>query len=94
VPLLRFVALYSFADAWNIIFVGSLQAAGDTRWTLVVSVVLHVGVLVGLFVLDTMHVGIFTIWSFATAFIVAQTVVWTVRFLARRWHDIRVIEDA
>ena len=35
VILLRFVAVYSLLDACNIIFVSSLQSAGDTRWTMI-----------------------------------------------------------
>jgi MATE family multidrug resistance protein len=53
--LLRFVAVYCLVDGFNVILMGALQGAGDTRWTLAVSLLLHLFFLGGLAAVDAFH---------------------------------------
>ncbi len=94
VVLLRFVAVYCLLDALNIVLTGMLQAAGDTRWTLWVSLLGHGLFLAGLGVCDGLGLGLYAEWGLATAFVVAIAWVWLWRFLAGGWRGIRVIGPA
>ena len=90
--ILRFVALYCLFDAFNIILLGSLQGAGDTRWTLAASTVMHIGFLGGLAVLDHFHAGVMGMWGFVSAFVFTYATVWFFRFRGGKWKTMRVIE--
>ena len=94
VMLLRFVALYCLLDALNYVLVAALVAAGDTRWTLVASLVLNGGFIAALAAADVFNRTLFTEWFIATAFVVIQAVVWWVRFAGGKWKGFRVIEPA
>lgn len=90
--LLRFVAVYSLLDACNIIFVSSLQSAGDTRWTMFFSIIVHCCFLGILMIEDYLKVSIWFQWTTATIFVMVAALAWLMRFYSGRWKDIRVIE--
>jgi MATE family multidrug resistance protein len=92
VVLLRFVALYCLLDGLNIVFLGALQGAGDTRWTMYASAVLHLAFLTALFVLDSHYRNLYAFWTAATAFVMLQAGVWLSRFQTKKWKSMRVIE--
>jgi MATE family multidrug resistance protein len=92
--LLKFVAVYSLLDACNIIFVSALQAAGDTRWTMIVSIIAHIVFLGILVVADINKSGIWIEWAAAAAFVMIVALVWYLRFRSDKWHHIQVIEMA
>jgi MATE family multidrug resistance protein len=93
VIILRFVAVYSLLDACNIIFISSLQAAGDTRWTLVISVIAHVVFLGSLTMIDYFKPGLWPEWLAATFFVWSIAIVWFLRFRSGVWKNIQVIEE-
>ncbi len=90
--LLRFVAVYSLLDACNIIFVNSLQSAGDTRWTMIFSIISNCSFLGILMVADYLKVSIWFQWTTATIFVMVAAITWLIRFSMGRWKTIRVIE--
>lgn len=94
IAMLRFVALYCLLDGFNIVLMGALQGAGDTRWTLVVSFVLHAAFLASLLALDTWHASLLAYWGDAAAFVMLQAFVWLARFRSGQWRRMRVIEPA
>lgn len=94
VVLLRFVALYCLLDACNYIFMGSLVAAGDTRWTLIVSAALHLLFTVALFAVDRWGRTLMIEWTIATVFVMVQALFWMGRFLQGKWKTMQVIETA
>jgi MATE family multidrug resistance protein len=94
VVLLRFVALYCLLDAFNYIFMGSLVAAGDTRWTMVMSVVLHVLFVAALLGADRWGRTLMIEWTIATVFVMVQALVWMGRFFQGKWKTMQVIEPA
>lgn len=93
VIILRFVAIYSLLDACNIIFISSLQAAGDTRWTLVISVIAHVLFLGSLVLIDHFKPGLWPEWLAATFFVWTIAIIWFLRFRSGVWKSIQVIEE-
>lgn len=91
-PLLRVMALYQVFDALNIVFRGALNGAGDTRFTMLVTLLgtwaLFVpGVWLGAFVLKG---GLFGAWAGAIVYLVLAAVSFSVRFRHGRWKEIRV----
>ncbi|MCC7147453.1 MAG: MATE family efflux transporter [Phycisphaeraceae bacterium] len=94
IVLLRFVAAYCLLDALNIVFMAALQGAGDTRWSLIASAVMHVMYILALWTIDRLGGGLYVMWSTATIFVMAMSFVWLVRFWSGRWQSMRVIEHA
>ncbi len=90
--LLRFVALYSLFDAFNIVLVFALQAAGDTRWTMRISLIAHLVFFAVLILCDRMKVGLWVEWFAATIFVLSTATIWFVRFRMGAWRHIKVIE--
>ena len=90
--VLRFVALYTLIDAVNIVLLGALQGAGDTRWTLLATTLLYGGFFLALQWCDAAGADLYTIWTVATGFLFIQAAVWILRFRSGRWRHIRVIE--
>jgi len=93
VVLLRFVALYCLLDALTFIFLGALQGAGDTRWTMAMAFVLNLCFLLCLICFDYMKFGLYAYWTAATAFVMLQGFVWMARFKSGNWRGMRVIES-
>ena len=92
--LLRFVALYCLMDAGNVILISALQGAGDTRWTLIATVLVYGLFLGGLIVIDRLKLGLYALWIMATAVVMGMALTWLVRFIGGKWKSMRVIEPA
>ncbi len=92
VTLLKFVAIYSLLDAGNIIFVSALQAAGDTKWTMFLSIFSNGLFLGALLLADLFSFGIWIEWIIATLFVMIIACLWFFRFRSNAWQVIRVIE--
>lgn len=92
VTLMYFVAAYCLVDAANGVLLSGLQGAGDTRWTLAVSAVMHAVFLAGLLAIDQYNPSVYLTWAFGTALIFAYAMMCLVRFRQGRWRTMRVIE--
>jgi MATE family multidrug resistance protein len=90
--LLRFVTAYCLLDAVNIVVGGMLMAAGDTRWTLWASLLLHGSFIGALAAADGLGLGLLSLWGIATVFVLGIALVWLARFLSAAWERIEVIE--
>jgi MATE family multidrug resistance protein len=93
--LLRFVAVYSLFDSINLVFAFALRGAGDTRFVILVALVLSWP----LMVLPTWAAlqfgwGLYWSWSFASAYIIALAITYWFRFRTGKWKTMRVIEKA
>jgi MATE family multidrug resistance protein len=94
VVLLRFVALYCVLDGLNVIFLGALQGAGDTRWTSAVSITINVIFLAVELFMDRRHATLNQLWTALTVVVMFQALVWMARFRTGHWKKMRVIEHA
>jgi MATE family multidrug resistance protein len=94
VVLLRFVAVYSVVDALNVVILGALQGAGDTRWTILATIVLYAMFGVALVVMDVLGAGLYAEWTAATLFVISMALTWLARFRGGAWKSMRVIEPA
>ena len=94
IVLLRFVAVYSVFDTMNIVFCSAIKGAGDTRYVMLITVILSVFVFVVPVYLAVVifEFGLMVAWVFATAYIILLGVVFYFRFLGGKWKTMRVIE--
>jgi len=94
IVLLRFVAVYSVFDTMNIIFCSAIKGAGDTRYVMLITVILSVFVFVLPVYLAVVvfELGLMVAWVFATAYITLLGLIFYLRFLGGKWKAMRVIE--
>ena len=94
VILLRFVAVYSVFDTMNIIFCSAIKGAGDTRYVMLITVILSVFVFVlpVYLVVVVFELGLMVAWVFATVYITLLGFIFYFRFLGGKWKTMRVIE--
>ncbi len=95
VVLLRFVAAYNLLDAIGIIFIGALKGAGDTRFVLLVTLVMA-GLLTGAswLAIGPLQAGLHACFWLVTAWVWIVGVIYFARFRQGRWRQMRVIEPA
>ena len=93
VVLLRFVAAYCLFDAVQIIFVGALKGAGDTRFVLgATSAISAASVTIGRMGQVQLGWGLYGWWWVLSAWLLALSIAYLIRFLGGRWRSMRVIE--
>lgn len=93
VVLLRFVAAYSLLDAMNVIFVGTIRGAGDTRFILWINALTApLPVLATWWGVSVMGWGLKWCWLALTVWVCLLALAYFGRFLQGRWKSMRVIE--
>lgn len=93
VVLLRFVAVYSIFDTMNIVFAGGIKGAGDTRFVMIMILIVSSCILVipTFLSLLVFQAGIYTAWFFVTAYVIVLGFGFFFRFLQGKWKSMRVI---
>jgi len=94
VILMRFVALYSFFDALNLVYSGAIKGAGDTRfimWT-IGGLSLGVMILPVYLAVEVMGRGLYTAWTLATLYVCFLGLAFLLRYRQGKWKEMRVIE--
>jgi MATE family multidrug resistance protein len=94
IVLLRFVAVYSVFDTLNIIFCSAIKGAGDTRYVMLITVILSVFLLIVPVYLAVVvfELGLMVAWVFATAYVISLGLIFYFRFVGGKWKAMRVIE--
>lgn len=94
VILLRFVAVFCFFDAMNLIFSGALKGAGDTQFIMWTIGGLSIGVMIvpSYLALEIFGAGIYTAWILVTLYISALGMAFFLRYRHGKWKHMRVIE--
>jgi MATE family multidrug resistance protein len=94
VVLLRFVALYSIFDVFNIVFAAALKGAGDTRFVMYMIAALSTGLLtVPTYVaIEVLGAGVLTAWTVGTIYVSVLGIAFYLRFRSGVWKSMRVIE--
>jgi MATE family multidrug resistance protein len=91
--LLRFVAGYNLLDATQLVFVGALKGAGDTRFLLCVSVLL--AALLGGFSylsVEVWRLNVYQCWTLIVFWCLIAAAMYVARFWQGKWRRMRVIE--
>jgi len=93
VPMLRLVAVYVFSDGVYLVFSGALKGAGDTRWSMVASIIVH-WLLAGtaLVLIAWQEVPPLAAWTVFVFEVLILGVVFYLRFLGGKWQEIQVVE--
>jgi len=94
VILMRFVVLFCFFDALNLVFSGALKGAGDTRFIMWTIGALSFGVMIIPVYLATevLGAGVYTAWVLATVYVGALGTAFMLRYRNGRWKEMRIIE--
>ncbi|MHC5539324.1 hypothetical protein ACYOEI_13985, partial [Singulisphaera rosea] len=86
-------AVYSLADSVNMTFSFALRGAGDTRFVSLLTFALAWPIMVvPTALLVRAGANLNWAWGFATAYILAMAVCFTLRFRSGKWKSMRVIE--
>jgi MATE family multidrug resistance protein len=94
IVLMRFVAAYTFFDAQMVIFVNAIKGAGDTRFVLLVSILMAPLLLLGCWVgIAFFGLGLYWCWSVLSVWIFLCGVIYFRRFRRGKWRTMRVIES-
>ncbi len=93
--LLKFVAVYCLFESVSLILSSALRGAGDTRFVSAATLVFSWTIMV-LPTLLARHEGwgLYSVWIFATTYIVLLSFVFIWRFRQGKWKRMRVIENA
>ena len=92
--LMRFVVLFCFFDALNLVFSGALKGAGDTRFIMWTIGALSFGIMIIPVYLATEVLGadVYTAWVLATVYVGALGTAFMLRYRNGRWKEMRIIE--
>jgi len=92
--LLRFVALYSIFDTFNIIFAAAIKGAGDTRFVMrmILGLSIFIFIIPSYVTLILLGGSVFTGWMIASFYIGSLGIGFFLRFRGGKWKSMRVIE--
>ena len=91
--MLRIAALYVLIEAAIATFIGVLRGAGDTRWSMIASVILHYIMVAGLyFVMKVLNMGPRVGWVVVVIVFMMFSVVFYFRYRGGKWKKIRLVE--
>lgn len=92
--MLRMVVIYLFADAMMIVFSGALRGAGDTFWTMVISVSGHwVFALTAVAMVRVFGVPPKTTWTVTVLLILLLGTSMYARYRSGKWRLLKVVDD-
>jgi MATE family multidrug resistance protein len=94
VILMRFVAVFCFFDALNLIYSGAIKGAGDTRFIMWTIAALSLGVMIVpvYIAIEIIGAGLYTAWTLATIYICSLGLAFMLRYRQGKWKKMRVIE--
>ncbi len=93
VTMIRIASLYVLAEAVMIALIGALRGAGDTFFTMMMSVVAHWTFVPVLYVvLHVLEYSAITGWSLLVSLFLMFCLALVVRYRGGKWRDIRVVE--
>jgi len=94
VILMRFVAVFCFFDALNLVFSGAIKGAGDTRFIMWTIGALSLGVMITpMYVaVEVLQAGLYTTWALATFYICTLGIAFMMRYRQGKWKSMKVIE--
>ncbi len=94
VEMLRLASLYVLADATIVVFSGTLRGAGDTFWTMCLSVTIHWALVGLLFVLlRWFELSPQRAWLSMNLFFICAGAVFYLRYRSGHWKQLNVIDS-
>jgi MATE family multidrug resistance protein len=94
VNMIRIAALYVLVEAVIVALVGALRGAGDTHFTMIVSVIAHWSFVPILYLsLNVFHLSVEFSWFLLVVFFLLFSTVLIFRFRSGKWKTIKVIHS-
>lgn len=92
--LLAFIALYSLVDACNLVYFGALKGAGDTMFFMILMGGAGLSLVLGMELVKIAGYANLTVyWSIFTAYVILLAALARRRYIGKKWHHIRLIEE-
>jgi MATE family multidrug resistance protein len=93
IKMLRLAAIYTLADATQLIFAGALRGAGDTKFVMVMSALLH-WIFAGIswYSIKVVHVEPVVMWQIFIGFVLSLSISMFLRYRFDRWRRMRLVE--
>jgi MATE family multidrug resistance protein len=92
--MVRLISLYVFADAMTIVFGGALRGAGDTFWTMVISVSGHWALAATSFVMiKALDFSPRATWLAVVALVMLIGLMLYLRYRTGKWRMLKVVDD-
>ena len=93
IVMLRLAAVYLLADSAQLVFAGALRGAGDTKWVMRMSVLLHwVFSGIAVWLIRVVRVDPVLVWVAFISFIIVLGITMFLRFRGTKWTTIDVID--
>jgi MATE family multidrug resistance protein len=92
--LLVLAAVFQAFDAINIVLMGALRGAGDTRWIMVMTFIAAYFVFIpsALVLAIGMNGGAYGAWAGASLYIIVSSGIFFTRFHGERWRNIQIFD--
>lgn len=92
--LMRFVVIFCFFDALNLVFSGAIKGAGDTKFIMWAIGALSLGVMIipTYLAIEVFHAGIYTAWTLVSFYAAVLGLTFMLRYRQGKWKKMRVIE--
>jgi MATE family multidrug resistance protein len=92
--LLYFVAAYNMFDATQIIFVSALKGSGDTKFIMLMSLLMaSVLAVLSYLAVEVFDFDIYGCWVLIVIWLIVMAAAYLLRFLTGKWRHMRVIEQ-
>ena len=95
VKMLRLITIYMFTDVILVILAGALRGAGDTKYIMIASVLMHWFFLVipSAFAVYYFRLKALNVWFIFIGFSLILMGLYLKRYLSGKWKTIKIIED-
>jgi multidrug resistance protein, MATE family len=94
VIMLRLAAFYLLADASQLVLAGALRGAGDTKWVMRASVILHwIFSIAAVILIKVIQADPVIVWLFFIAFVIGLGITMFLRFRNGKWKEIELISQ-
>ena len=94
VYMVRLISLYVFADAMTIVFGGALRGAGDTFWTMAISVSGHWALAITTFLMiKVFDLSPRTTWLAVVALVMLIGLMLFLRYRTGKWRTLKVLDE-
>ncbi len=93
ITMVRLAAIYTLADVIQLVLAGTLRGAGDTKWVMYISVVLHWFMAMGAyFMIKVLVLNPVTVWMGFISFVIVLGAAMFVRYQFGPWKKMRIIK--